>query len=524
MTERFYFIIWGFYMVLFLLSRREPVDCVRVSGMKPPRRFARAAAMILRKLRKNKHFLSGKADVQVEEELNRLYPTGAESPRFCYQRDKLAYVLMIIAAGMLLSFCMCVSSRQSRQSVTRIARGGYGSEQTVELTARLGTEKEEQEEAVSITVSGREYTREEAEAYMEQVRAALPDAILGENEDVDHVTKPLALSRQISDNPVIITWSSSDYGLMDSRGNIQTMDIAEEGELCMLTATLSCQNYEQEERFYIRVCRGEKTEEDQLREALREALRITEEQKRTDGEFVLPQEIDGKRIVWVRKEDDNSVMFVALTLALAGGVYVSMDRDLKKQILRRKRRLLAEYPEFISRLVLLMSAGMTMRGAMYQIAGDYETRQNGGGKTAEDDARRKRAERTAGGHACRNTGRKITGGHGGQNAQIYEEVVYTCHELDSGILEAKAYHQLGRRCGEQHYVRLCMLLSQNLKKGTAGLLSLLKEEAADAFEERKRNARRIGEEAGTKLLLPMMIMLIIVMLIIMVPAFMSFST
>lgn len=266
----------------------------------------------------------------------------------------------------------------------------------------------------------------------------------------------------------------------------------------MLTATLSCQGYEEEERFYIRICRGERTEEEQLKEALREALQYQEEENRTDGEFMLPQEIGGNSVIWIRKENDNSVMIMLFTGALAVGVYFALDRDLQKQIQSRKNRLLSEYPEFVSRLVLLLSAGMTMRSAMYQIAGDHD-----GTKTA-----------------CKTTG----GGQGGKNVQIYEEIVYTCHELDSGIPEAAAYYHLGRRCGEQHYVRLCMLLSQNLKKGTAGLLGLLKAESADAFEERKRNARRLGEEAGTKLLLPMMIMLLIVMMIIMVPAFMSFST
>lgn len=472
------------FMILFLLSRKESVACVRAYGMKPPICFARAAAMLLKKLRRNRRQLFGKTDARMEEEWNRLYPGGAESPRFCYQRDKLAYALMIVAVGTLLSFCMCVSSRQNRQRIDRIARGGYGSEQTVELTARLDTGKEEQEETVRITVAGREYTKEEIEAYMEQIRIALPDLILGENADVDHVTKSLTLMKQIDDNPVIITWSSSDYGLMDSKGTIQALEIAEEGELCMLTATLSCQGYEQEERFYIRICRGERTEEEQLKETLREALQYQEAEKRTDGEFMLPQEIGGNRVVWIRKENDNSVMIMLLTGALAVGVYFALDRDLQKQMQKRKNRFLSEYPEFVSRLVLLLSAGMTMRSAMYQIAGS---------------------------------------GHGGKSVQIYEEIVYTCHELDSGIPEAAAYYHLGRRCGEQHYVRLCMLLSQNLKKGTAGLLGLLKAEAADALEERKRNARRLGEEAGTKLLLPMMIMLLIVMLIIMVPAFMSFS-
>lgn len=511
--ERVYLILLLLFMVLFLLSRKESVECVRAYGMKPPICFARAAAMLLKKLRWNRRQFFGKTDTRMEEEWNRLYPGGAESPRFCYQRDKLAYALMIVAVGTLLSFCMCVSSRQNRQRIDRIARGGYGSEQTVELTARLGAGKEEQEETVRITVAGREYTKEEIKAYMEQIRTALPDMILGENADVDHVTKSLTLMKQIDDNPVMITWSSSDYGLMDSRGTIQALEIAEEGELCMLTATLSCQGYEEEERFYIRICRGERTEAEQLKEALREALQYQEEEKRTDGEFMLPQEIGGNSVVWIRKENDNSVMIMLLTGALAVGVYFALDRDLQKQIQNRKNRLLSEYPEFVSRLVLLLSAGMTMRSAMYQIAGDYD-----GLKTA-----RKTTNRTGREDAVRKAAVMAGGGHGGRNVQIYEEIVYTCHELDSGIPEAAAYYHLGRRCGEQHYVRLCMLLSQNLKKGTAGLLGLLKAESADAFEERKRNARRLGEEAGTKLLLPMMIMLLIVMLIIMVPAFMSFS-
>ena len=54
-------------------------------------------------------------------------------------------------------------------------------------------------------------------------------------------------------------------------------------------------------------------------------------------------------------------------------------------------------------------------------------------------------------------------------------------------------------------------------------LIILEEEAAEAFEERKADARKLGEEAGTKLLLPMGIMLIVVMIIVIVPAFLSFQ-
>ena len=50
---------------------------------------------------------------------------------------------------------------------------------------------------------------------------------------------------------------------------------------------------------------------------------------------------------------------------------------------------------------------------------------------------------------------------------------------------------------------------------------LLKLESIQAFEERKARAKRLGEEAGTKLLLPMFLMLAVVLIIVIVPAFLT---
>jgi hypothetical protein len=60
-----------------------------------------------------------------------------------------------------------------------------------------------------------------------------------------------------------------------------------------------------------------------------------------------------------------------------------------------------------------------------------------------------------------------------------------------------------------------------VRKGTRGLVQLLEEEVSDAFEERKNLAKKSGEEAGTKMLFPMMMMFGIIIVIIMVPAFLS---
>ena len=63
---------------------------------------------------------------------------------------------------------------------------------------------------------------------------------------------------------------------------------------------------------------------------------------------------------------------------------------------------------------------------------------------------------------------------------------------------------------------------QNVKKGNSVLLERLKEETQLAILERKNKIKTAAEEAGTKLLVPMMLMLAVVMILIMVPALNSF--
>ena len=103
----------------------------------------------------------------------------------------------------------------------------------------------------------------------------------------------------------------------------------------------------------------------------------------------------------------------------------------------------------------------------------------------------------------------------------YEEMKQTCYEMESGVAEAESYENFGRRCNVQAYIRLGALLSQNLRKGTKGLGDLLKMESVQAFEDRKARAKRMGEEAGTRLLIPMFLMLAEVLIIVVVPAFLS---
>ena len=100
-------------------------------------------------------------------------------------------------------------------------------------------------------------------------------------------------------------------------------------------------------------------------------------------------------------------------------------------------------------------------------------------------------------------------------------MLLTANEWKNGVFQQDALDGFARRCRIPCYNKLVMLLTQNLRSGSVNLSFLLQEEALEAFEERKHLARRQGERAGTKLLLPMMLLLAIVMVIVVVPTFLS---
>ena len=147
-----------------------------------------------------------------------------------------------------------------------------------------------------------------------------------------------------------------------------------------------------------------------------------------------------------------------------------------------------DYAQIVSKLVLLMGAGTAVRTAWEMIVRDYQA------KREQEEAPLRYA---------------------------YEEMALALREMQNGVAEIKAYENFGLRCRIPCYMKLSVLLEQNLRKGNHGLTRLLKGEVQEAFEQRKELAVRAGEEAATRMLLPMILMLIVVMILILVPAGMS---
>jgi len=239
----------------------------------------------------------------------------------------------------------------------------------------------------------------------------------------------------------------------------------------------------------VRVFPQSLTPKQKQKEELLQMVSEKEKDSRTEEYLELPMQLEGKELEWKEKKAIPLAGMVCLPFVLAGIALWGTDRDVHRQYKERNRQLLLEYSEFVSKLQLLIGAGMSTRNAFVRLASDYQKRRNAGG--------RKRF--------------------------VYEEVMMTVRKMENGESEEAAYDYFAKRCTPVCYRKLVSIILQNQKKGADGLKESLTAEIRNAFEERKQEARRLGEEAGTKLLLPMMMMMGVVLIIIVVPAYFSFG-
>lgn len=467
----------GIFLLLLCLARREEAVPGTATLLVP---FCKIAMYLYKKLccRFPRLF----ASPQVEKDLIQLHP--GESREFLkteYYVRKAGICMAVVLTGTLFGAAAKFSAESKvilREDGT-VTRGSYR-EEAREI--RVGTDYGEQQMDFDVEVEPKRLPDREAEALCEELVEKLPEYIAGGNESLQNVTSNLALKGKYEDYPISVQWESDKPGFLSDAGQVFSV---EEAVQVTLTAHLAYDGFERSEELEVTLRPPALSQESLLYLELEEMLRQSQNSSLDEDEWRLPSEWKGERVVWRQVVEDNSLLLWGAALATAVAVFLFLDRDLHEQLEKRKRGLRRDYPEIVHRLVLFVGAGMTIRGAFQRIAGDYEAKFRNGGRASP----------------------------------AYEEMLYTCRELRSGISEGLSYERFGRRTGLQEYVRLCALLTQNLKRGNSTLLERLREEAEKSAQERLQQSKKLGEEAGTKLLVPMVMMLAVIMVIIMIPAF-----
>lgn len=402
---------------------------------------------------------------------------------------KTIFYVMFCAATIALLTEISGQGVMQNFGKVRINREDYGGN-SVNHQLQMQIEGEKSEN-VEIQVSPRMYSEEEVQSLFRQAMNKLDQVILGENETADHVVKPLCFPQELEGYPFAISWEPGRYDVMDMNGRINQDAVLEEdpegeGVLVKITGIL---RYGTEEAAYNTqvLVFADVEETETIRNQVLNAARQAEEVSREEKSFVLPEQVNGRTVRW-RFRKESKVMPVLMLGAVICVFLVVQERQKKEKLRKdRKEQMLFDYPEIVSQFTMLMGAGMTAKNVWKKITADYCGQKERGGRVRD----------------------------------AYEEMVITLQEMQSGIPEAECYERFAARCGLVPYKKMGALLSQNLRKGAKGTSDMLKMEAIQAMEDRKSRARRLGEEAGVKLLLPMLLMLVIVLVIVVVPAFLS---
>ena len=387
----------------------------------------------------------------------------------------------IALAGALFLLVLFLTAGENGH-VEEVIRPGYGKPGArEELIVNAGDEQR----SITIEVGSREYTEEEAEALLDQAEEELKKGMLGENLSGDEIRKPLWFPKQLAAGAVKADWLTYPYGMISEEGVI-TGDPEEKGSLIEIQAVLSCQSAERIYQTSVMVFPPILSEEEQFWQEVDRAAAGAEQEDPSAPSFHLPASQGGTPLMWRADREQVPGAIILLLFLIPVFVYFREDQRVHETAQKRTLALQLCYSELLWKLEMLLGAGMTIRGAFNRIASPAG-----------------RAEMT------------------GERRFLYLELKKTCYEMKNGVSESAAYENFGRRCGLPCYIKLGTMLSQNLQKGSRGLVGILEKEAVSALEERKNAAKKLGEQAGTKILFPMIMMLGVVMAAMIVPAFMN---
>ena len=151
-----------------------------------------------------------------------------------------------------------------------------------------------------------------------------------------------------------------------------------------------------------------------------------------------------------------------------------MNESFKDKLTARREEILAQFPQVLSKMTLLVNSGMLLRDAWNLIANQSDT-------------------------------------------VLFQEMQLTATQLDNGVSEVAAYREFAERCGIKEVRKFASMIIQGLEKGAAELTMFLKDMADELWMEKRNMVKQKGEKANSKLLVPTVIIFIGILFMIRAP-------
>ncbi|KOR82415.1 type II secretion system F family protein [Paenibacillus solani] len=170
-------------------------------------------------------------------------------------------------------------------------------------------------------------------------------------------------------------------------------------------------------------------------------------------------------------------------LGLGALLPVALTKDLHKKVMLREQDIILELPELLNKIVLLVGAGETVQRAVIHCV---ERNEN-------------------------------------MNHPLYIELKRMVLEWEGGHPFQQAFEQFNKRCGIQEVSIFTTTVLLNFRRGGNDFVLALRDLSRVLWEKRKAIGRTRGEQASSKLVLPMVVIFMIVIVLLGAPAFMMMN-
>lgn len=174
----------------------------------------------------------------------------------------------------------------------------------------------------------------------------------------------------------------------------------------------------------------------------------------------------------------NSMEIVFITVIAVAVLVYYFDYSTVNHVDERHDELLRDLSAVLSKLVLLVNAGMILKDAWTKVA--Y-------------------------------TGDRL----------LYQEMKIVVEDMENGISLRESFHEFGLRCNVKEINKFVAVLEQNQEKGSGELAKSLRELSDESWNEKKQRTIQQGTLADTKLLIPTGIIFMGILLVIIIPLFIN---
>jgi len=172
----------------------------------------------------------------------------------------------------------------------------------------------------------------------------------------------------------------------------------------------------------------------------------------------------------------QEILIIGVTAMFAGLAFYYVGSQPSETLRKKSEKILSDFADVVSKLALLVNAGMIMREAWEKVS---------------------------------ETG----------DSELYDEMRLVVVNINNGMSEVDAYTEFGTRCTSPEIKKFTSTIIQGLVKGNRELVEMIKQQSREIWEEKRHRVKQAGEKAASKLLIPICIMFVGVLIMIIVPIF-----